>query len=261
LNKPIEPSRLVRNVDLYFEQTPPVYRAKRLSMRQIEIAEAAGKGQAAPAGAAQSALPGQGPAGAPSGAPSPVVARACAAVPSSPAPAAESLTTGALVPRILLVEDDRDLTDLLVAALSESFEVVHAADGLQAVEKMVKYQPDLMIVDVMLPKMNGYQLCQSVRGNVAYANVPILVLTAKTGAKDREYALKMGADAFLPKPAEMKELVECCVALSRRPGFQVRPKKQSAFDIRAEQAQEEMIRKDRDEKLKRLGRERPAPGS
>ena len=252
LPKPIEPSRLMRNVDMYFEQTPPTYHPKRMSIRQIEMLEAMGKGKESSEATPKPNQPAH---------PSPIVQTV---PPSSPHPVGPTtkvdaepapVSSSALVPRILLVEDDKDLSQLITMALSSQFEVVPAYDGLEAVEKVVKYQPDILIIDIMLPKMNGYQLCQSVRSNAAYSKVPIIILTAKSTPKDREYAMRVGANLFLSKPIEMKDLADKCIAITQQPGFQVSPKKITVFDIRTEQVQEEILQKQRAEKLKHIGRE------
>jgi len=147
-------------------------------------------------------------------------------------------SAGSLVPRILLVEDDKDLAQLVSMALEESFEVVMAHDGLEAVEKIVKYQPDILIIDVMLPRMNGYQLCQSVRANRALANTPVLFITAKSSEKDREHAMRVGGDGFLAKPFEMSEIVDLCRKATQKPGFRVKPKALSTAEIRASERQD-----------------------
>lgn len=244
LAKPIEPARLLRNVDLYFEKTPPPYRTKHLSMRQIAISENSPNSPISAKNEAPAEKASQSPKSA-----SPGVEKTTAE------PTGEKGSSVALIPRILLVEDDKDFASLVALALSESFETIRAVDGLDAIEKLLKYQPDLLIVDIMMPKMNGYQFCQSVRSNRSYANVPIVVLTAKSSAKDREYAMKLGVDAFLAKPAEMQELAECCQALTRRPGFRVHPKQMSVHNINSEISQENNINWEQSENLRRLSRD------
>src|SRR3982751_6207511 len=117
--------------------------------------------------------------------------------------------------RILLVEDEKGLVITLTdRLLSEGFEVVSAADGLAGSEAAAASDFDLIILDVMLPKKNGYDVCRDLRQKGI--NTPVLMLTAKGETIDKVLGLKLGADDYLTKPFEMIELFARIEALLRR---------------------------------------------
>lgn len=111
-------------------------------------------------------------------------------------------------PRILVVDDEPDLVAVLRMGLSlEGFEVIEAADGAEGLKRAREDKPDLMLLDLMLPKMDGYQVCRSLKFDPRYKNLPILILSARPGDQDRRLALEMGADDFIHKPYDLKDLV------------------------------------------------------
>jgi len=115
---------------------------------------------------------------------------------------------------ILLVDDDIDLTDLLSEYLrAEGFEVAVVNDGLAAVDKIKLESFDLMVLDVMMPKMNGFDTLREVR---KVTRLPVLMLTARGDDIDRIVGLEMGADDYLPKPANPRELLARIRAILRR---------------------------------------------
>eukprot|EP00095_Tigriopus_kingsejongensis_P009395 snap_masked-scaffold6409_size3893-processed-gene-0.0 protein:Tk09395 transcript:snap_masked-scaffold6409_size3893-processed-gene-0.0-mRNA-1 annotation:"hypothetical protein" len=100
--------------------------------------------------------------------------------------------------KILLADDDQLLADLLVEYLQgQDFEVQHVADGQAAVEAAKSNPPDLVILDVMMPKMDGFEALREIR---AHSLVPIIMLTARGDDIDRIVGLEMGADDYMPKP-------------------------------------------------------------
>jgi two-component system OmpR family response regulator len=116
--------------------------------------------------------------------------------------------------KVLIVEDDRTLLDVLKYNLNkEGYQVLTAADGTQAVETARSKKPDLVILDVMLPKMDGYEVCRILRGEMT---VPILMLTAKTEEIDKVVGLELGADDYMTKPFSMRELLARVRAMLRR---------------------------------------------
>ena len=117
--------------------------------------------------------------------------------------------------RILLVEDEQGLILTLTDRLrSEGFDVDAAADGKSGFEKGLAESYDLMILDVMLPKKNGYDICRDLRQKGI--ETPILMLTAKGETIDKVLGLKLGADDYLTKPFEVIELMARVEALLRR---------------------------------------------
>lgn len=119
---------------------------------------------------------------------------------------------------VLIVEDDRNIADLLRLYLEkEGYEVVIAPDGLKGVEKFREVQPALVLLDVMLPGMDGWGVCRTIR---AEAKTPIIMLTAKSETEDKVQGLKQGADDYITKPFEMKEVLARIEAVLRRSGIE-----------------------------------------
>ena len=116
--------------------------------------------------------------------------------------------------RILLVEDDPRLADMLTEYLTQAgFRVTHAPNGRDAVVLIAAGQADAVILDLMLPDMDGLDVCRQAR---AVSDVPVLMLTARGDAIDRIVGLEMGADDYLPKPFEPRELLARLRAILRR---------------------------------------------
>ena len=130
--------------------------------------------------------------------------------------------------RILAVEDDRNISDLIRMYLEkEGFEVTAAFDGGTAVEKFKEIQPDLVLLDIMLPVMDGWAVCQKIR---EMSRTPIIMLTAKSEVFDKVTGLEMGADDYIVKPFEMKELIARINAVLRRSEIPDDTKKRLTFD-------------------------------
>ena len=116
--------------------------------------------------------------------------------------------------RILLIEDDIRLAGLVREYLGEAgFRITHAASGGKGLELLAREAFDAMILDLMLPDMDGLEVCRAAR---SHAEVPILMLTARGDAMDRIIGLEMGADDYLPKPFEPRELLARLRAILRR---------------------------------------------
>ncbi len=108
--------------------------------------------------------------------------------------------------RILLVEDEESIRDVVKMNLElEGFEVVAAGNGRDAIKRFEEEYYDLIILDVMLPEMDGFQICEQIR--LTNMEVPIIFLTAKDGMNDKIAGLKMGADDYLTKPFHLEELL------------------------------------------------------
>jgi two-component system response regulator RegX3 len=118
------------------------------------------------------------------------------------------------MPKILVVDDEESLLETVRYALSrESFEVVVARDGAEAIRQFEAERPDLLVLDLMLPVLGGIDVCRRIR---ATSRVPILMLTARDGEVDRVVGLEMGADDYVTKPFSLRELVARVRALLRR---------------------------------------------
>ena len=126
--------------------------------------------------------------------------------------------------KVLVVEDDINIADLLRLYLQkDGFEVSHAADGGKAVEMAKEIQPDLVLLDIMLPVMDGWQVCRELRKTM---KMPIIMLTAKGETEDKVSGLEMGADDYI-----VKELLARVHAVLRRTGDDGKPKsKKLTFD-------------------------------
>ena len=120
-------------------------------------------------------------------------------------------------PCILLIEDDQDMRDLVGAHLEHSgFDVHRAEDGVKGQALALQYSPDLIVLDLMLPKVDGLTLCQRLRRDERTAGIPILMLTALGGTKDKVSGFNSGADDYLTKPFDLEELQVRIKALLRR---------------------------------------------
>ena len=116
--------------------------------------------------------------------------------------------------KVLLVEDDRNISELLQLYLEkEGYAVATAADGRQGLEQFRTFNPDLVLLDVMMPVMNGWDTCRAIR---AESQTPIIMLTAKSETDDKVMGLKAGADDYITKPFEMKEVLARMEAILRR---------------------------------------------
>jgi two-component system alkaline phosphatase synthesis response regulator PhoP len=132
--------------------------------------------------------------------------------------------------RILVVEDDRDIAQLVGRYLEKAgFTVDVQSSGSEAMVAMAQRAPDLLILDLMLPHMDGLEICRAVRANEKLASVPVIMLTAKAEESDRIVGLEIGADDYLSKPFSPNELVARVRALLRRAHRQPPPPSQVAY--------------------------------
>jgi len=112
-------------------------------------------------------------------------------------------------PRILIVDDETDLLTVLRMGLeAEGYEVLTATDGEQGLAMARQSLPDLMLLDLMLPRMDGYKVCRALKFDERYRRIPIFILSARTGDTDRRLALELGADEYHTKPYDMRALLE-----------------------------------------------------
>ena len=111
--------------------------------------------------------------------------------------------------RVLVVDDARDVRNLVAAHLKRSkHQPLLAADGTEALAIAVEERPDLAIVDIMMPGMNGYELTGKLREIPVTQDMPIIVLTARAGGADRDHAFRVGADGYVQKPFELQRLTD-----------------------------------------------------
>lgn len=111
--------------------------------------------------------------------------------------------------KILVVDDEPDILKTVKISLEmEGFKVLKAKDGMTALKKTKKEKPALIVLDIMLPKMDGYKLCKMIKFDKKYKDIPIIILTARAQEKDKKLAKKSGAEVFLTKPFESEELIK-----------------------------------------------------
>src|SRR5215470_1730691 len=132
----------------------------------------------------------------------------------SPGPSAMRSTS---TKRVLIIEDDKDIVELVRYNLAnEGFQVSAALDGITGLATVKKTPPDLLLLDLMLPKLAGLEICREIRRDDSLNRLPILMLTARGEEADRVIGLEMGADDYVTKPFSPRELVARVKALLRR---------------------------------------------
>ncbi len=123
--------------------------------------------------------------------------------------------------KILIVDDDSHIRRILTRTLTgQGFETENATDGFEAGFKIIQFKPDLLILDLIMPGIDGFEVCRSVRKNPATAHIKILAYTGYSTVENREQILKAGADAFFVKPAERSTLLESIKKLLNIPAEQ-----------------------------------------
>ena len=111
-------------------------------------------------------------------------------------------------PTILVADDEEDVRELVAYRLSRSgYEVIEAADGEEAFRLAAEHPPDLMVLDVMMPRLDGYELTRRVRAEESLRSVPVILLTARSQETDVSRGFEVGADDYLKKPFNPDELV------------------------------------------------------
>jgi two-component system phosphate regulon response regulator PhoB len=119
--------------------------------------------------------------------------------------------------KILIIEDESDVADLLTLNLRKGgFKVLTAADGASGLQKARDERPEFIVLDLMLPKMSGLEVCRILKGDMATAHIPILMLTAKAEEVDRIVGLEFGADDYVTKPFSPREVTLRIRAILRR---------------------------------------------
>lgn len=129
--------------------------------------------------------------------------------------------------KIMIVDDDRNICELLRLYIEkEGFETAIANDGKAAVQMFDSVNPDLMLLDIMLPELDGWQVCREIR---KISTIPIIMLTAKDETFDKVLGLELGADDYMTKPFDPKELIARIKAVMRRTQTAVAPERELAF--------------------------------
>jgi len=110
--------------------------------------------------------------------------------------------------KILVVDDEKDLLDLVRRILARGgFEVITASDGKEGLAKVYSEAPDLMILDINMPVMNGWEVCRKIRKDPLYKHLPVIMLTVRRTKKDQLKGLDLGSDEYITKPFSPTELI------------------------------------------------------
>lgn len=138
---------------------------------------------------------------------------------------------------ILVVDDEKNIRDLLVFNLqNEGYNTLEAGDGIQAVDIALKESPDLILLDVMLPKLDGKSVCKKLRYSLNMSNIPILMISAKDTETDKIVGLEIGADDYITKPFQIREVIARVKANLRKSeltaGVEVQAKEEKSDIIR-----------------------------
>lgn len=111
--------------------------------------------------------------------------------------------------KLLLVDDEPDIVSMVKVRLeANGYDVVTASDGKEAIDKAHKEKPDLIILDLMLPKIDGFKVCAMLKRDQRYMKIPIVMFTARAQETDEKLGKQLGADAYIMKPFEAKTLLD-----------------------------------------------------
>ncbi len=111
--------------------------------------------------------------------------------------------------KIMVIDDSKTIRRTAENLLSKAgYEVITASDGFEALSLVADHHPDLIFVDIMMPRLDGYQTCALIKGNAAYADTPVIMLSSKDGLFDRAKGRLAGSDQYLTKPFTREELLE-----------------------------------------------------
>lgn len=119
--------------------------------------------------------------------------------------------------KVLIVEDDRDIVELLKFNLrEEGYETLEAHNGREGLAMAMRSQPELIILDIMLPKMDGFEVCRELKAEKLTTDIPIIILSARSQETDKVVGLELGADDYVTKPFSPRELIARVRAILRR---------------------------------------------
>jgi twitching motility two-component system response regulator PilH len=110
--------------------------------------------------------------------------------------------------KVLVVDDSITQRQLMSNALADlGLTVLIATDGIEALEQIESTQPDIVVLDIVMPRMNGYEVCRTIKSNPTTQHVPVVICSSKSEEFDRYWGMKQGADAYLTKPIQPKQLL------------------------------------------------------
>lgn len=108
--------------------------------------------------------------------------------------------------KILVVDDDKNVINIIRYSIGDQFEILEAANGKEALGMVFARSPDILILDIMMPEMDGYRVCEELRKHDSTKNLPIIILSAKTSVDDKVKAMGLGIDDYMIKPFDPREL-------------------------------------------------------
>jgi CheY-like chemotaxis protein len=120
--------------------------------------------------------------------------------------------------KVLIVDDEAFVREIVKVRLKLlGIEIIEGTNGLEAIEKAIQEKPDLILLDVMMPKMNGFEACEKLRSNPLTSHIPILILTARGEQMDKERGARLGAVKYLTKPFSPQKLAEQVLEIIKSP--------------------------------------------
>lgn len=120
--------------------------------------------------------------------------------------------------KVLLTDDEPNIVRVVAARLkAHNYEVIPAYDGEEALEKVASEKPDILLLDIMLPKMDGFEVCRRIRAEESTKHLPIILFSAKTQEEDKKKGREVQADAYISKPFDPQRLIETIDLLLRTP--------------------------------------------
>ncbi len=144
-------------------------------------------------------------------------------------PTKRTVNRGTKGAKVLIVDDNAEIRDYLKMFLCEDYEVIESEDGLDAYEKIIDFKPDLIISDVMMPRMDGFELCEKVKENELTSHIPVILLTAKGSEQDQLFGKQKGADLYIKKPflpdlllEEIRQIISSRQRLKEKYSTQIR---------------------------------------
>jgi DNA-binding response OmpR family regulator len=135
------------------------------------------------------------------------------------------------IPRILYADDDPEILDFVTMSLGDKYELFTVRNGLDVVKESEFLDPDIFILDGMMPRFSGYQVCQVLKKSGKFHNTPIIIVSAKASRKDIEYVKKLGVKAFIAKPFDFMQLDNAIVKIVQSQYFEIKSKMHTYEDI------------------------------
>ena len=149
-------------------------------------------------------------------------------------------------PRILIADDDPELLEFLRVSLGDKYEIFTVRDGLDVIRECDFLEPDIFILDALMPRFTGYQVCQILKKSEQFMNAPIIMISGKASKKDVEYVKKLGVRAFIPKPFNFIELDNVITKILEDPHFAIRHKSHECQEILKLKKNEAAVKEEKD---------------